>query len=89
MNRLAVYLSFCLLVAGSSADAQEAATPIHEEVGVIRRVTLYRDRALVTREITVPAGEKWRSVNVPDLPETVAADSVYADGVAGTLVRAV
>ncbi|MDA1052685.1 MAG: DUF4139 domain-containing protein [Planctomycetota bacterium] len=89
MNRLALPVSFCLLVFGSCVRAQDDAKPLDEGVAAIRQVTLYRDRALVTREVLVPAGEKFREVLVPDLPELVVADSVYADGDEHTIVRAV
>ncbi len=55
----------------------------------IRHVTLYRDRALVTREISVPAGDPLRSIDVPDLPELIVADSVFAEGDDRTAIRAV
>jgi len=57
--------------------------------GVIESVTLYRDQALVTRRIDVPADPAVRELRVGRLPEQVISDSVYAEGDAGTEVRAV
>ena len=58
------------LTCGSFAVALEALNEPTASVGVIRHVTLYRDRALVTREIQVPQGTPLRTIDVPDLPET-------------------
>ena len=85
----------CLFVLASLARAENSVragddvTEPNTHVGTVHQVTLYRDRALVTREIAVPPGEPLRSIEVPDLPELVLADSVYADGDEHTAVRAV
>lgn len=47
---------------------------------VIERVTLYRDQALVTRSIEVPAGGDVREIAVGNLPEQVVVESIYAEG---------
>ena len=67
--------------------------PLPQEVpvqqGVVQRVTLYRDQALVTRVIEVPAGEGVQEIRVGQLPELVVSESVFAEGDAGTEVRSV
>ena len=89
MNRPILVLIVCLCTSYSWTSAQGATAKAGDHVGVIRTVTLYRDRALVTREIAVPAGEKTRTIIVPNLPQSVIADSVYADGDERTVIRAV
>lgn len=71
--------------AGDAAVQQE--TPVQQ--GVVQRVTLYRDQALVTRVIAVPAGEGVQEIRVGQLPELVISESVFAEGDAGTEVRSV
>jgi uncharacterized protein (TIGR02231 family) len=89
MNRQSANWSLISFLLAVVAVAQEdPATPIRDS-GVIRQVTLYRDRALVTREIAIPAGGKVRSVEVTDLPEFTAPDSVYAEGDKKIVVRGV
>ncbi len=86
-----VLLMWLLLwIASSCAAKGQETTP--DDQGLtsrISQVTLYRDRAMVTREIRVPAGEPLRSIEVDDLPELLVADSVFADGAEGTIVRGV
>jgi hypothetical protein len=89
MNRQSSSWSLVLFSLAVAAGAQEDPTPPIRDSGVIRQVTLYRDRALVTREIKIPAGATLRSIEVPDLPEFTATDSVYADGDERTVVRGV
>ena len=79
----------CLLMFSLIACAQQPPREPEQALGNIRLVTLYRDRALVTREIIIPAGDPLRSIDVPDLPELVVPDSVFADGNEQTVVRAV
>ena len=88
-NQLPGYAVVCTCLLVSLARAEEATTKSVLPVGTIRQVTLYRRSALVTREIAVPPGESSRTLDVPDLPELVIADSVYADGDENTVVRAV
>lgn len=85
----AVYVALYALLFSSLVAAEEPALRPDEVSGSVRAVTLYRDRALVTREIQIVAGEKARVISVPDLPELVVADSVSARGDKGIVVRAV
>lgn len=78
---------FCALY--SLALAEEAKDRTADNIGVVRAVTLYRDRALVTREIAVPAGEKLRTIHIPRLPDSVIPESVYADADEPVAIRAV
>ena len=88
-NQLPGYAVVCTCLLVPLARAEEAITKSVPPVGTIRQVTLYRDSALVTREIAVPPGEPSRTLDVPDLPELMIANSVYADGDESTVVRAV
>ncbi len=71
------------------ADEASAQQEVPVQQGVVQRVTLYRDQALVTRVIEVPAGEGVQEIRVGQLPEQVISDSVYAEGDAGTEIRSV
>jgi hypothetical protein len=88
-NQLPGYAVVCTCLLVPLARAEEAITKLVPPVGTIRQVTLYRNSALVTREIAVPPGEPSRTLDVPDLPELMIANSVYADGDESTVVRAV
>jgi len=57
--------------------------------GRVSQVTLYRDQALVTRKLEIPAGQGAIVVRVTNLPERIVASSVYAEGQDGLEVRAV
>ena len=48
--------------------------------GTISRVTLYRDQALVTREITISEKDKSGVIAINSLPEMLIPDSVFAEG---------
>lgn len=48
--------------------------------GTVTAVTLYRDQALVTRSIPVPAGKGEVELVVPDLPAQVVPQSLFAEG---------
>ncbi|MCH2183426.1 MAG: DUF4139 domain-containing protein [Mariniblastus sp.] len=71
--------------AGKSA----AYPPTLRDAGKITQVTIYRDRALVTRELKVPAGEASQIVTIDGIPESVIPDSVFAEIVGEGTVRAV
>jgi len=73
-----------LALCSNSTYLMAQATP-----GRIRQVTLYRDQALVTREIEVEAGEKDREIHIGRLPENVIPDSVYAEGTNEIDIRSV
>lgn len=62
---------------------------VREVSGRVEEVTVYRGQALVTRAVPVdlPAGPS--EVVVPDLPEQVVSDSVFATAGDGVEVRAV
>ncbi len=89
MRHLPTTVIFCLLAFGSITCAQELSSVEQPQPSRIRLITLYRDRALVTREISVPAGDPLRTIDVPDLPELIVSDSVFAEGDDRTTVRAV
>lgn len=73
-----------------SKPGSDAATEETEGVsGTISRVTLYRDQALVTREI--PVGEEDNSgvITINSLPEMLIPDSVFAEGDDNIAIRGV
>ena len=88
-RQLLCALGLYALISGTCATAQQAPDDSVGTTGVIRQVTLYRDRALVTREISAPEGTSLRSIDVMDLPELVIPESIYAEGDEETTVRAV
>ena len=65
---MAALLAFSILPV--AANAQEKAEPA-PSTGKIRQVTLYRDRALVTRQIDIGAGEALRTITVRDVSGNV------------------
>ncbi len=80
-------LSICLLCSVSNLNAQSPAekrdpklegtsTPIQSE---IRQVTLYRDQALVTRELKIPIGRGVREFVIRGLPPLVVLHSLFAE----------
>ncbi|SMP51748.1 conserved hypothetical protein [Neorhodopirellula lusitana] len=74
-------------VAGShspSADSDDNAA-----TGEIAEVTLYRDSALVTREIQIKLDKGSREVVVQGLPEQLIPNSVFAEGTEAIAIRAV
>lgn len=58
-------------------------------VGEITGVTVYREQALVTRQIALPPGDGLRQIHVVNLPDAFVPDSVFAEGDEGTSIRAV
>jgi hypothetical protein len=77
---------YCAFVSMSNIRAQEK-DPL-EIPGKIRNVTLYRERALVTRDVSVPAGAAFQRVLVTGLPQNFLVESVYAEAGEGAIVRA-
>lgn len=73
----------------SNGEIAEQGTEVKSLPGKIVRVTLYRDQALVTRAIEVPASDQEREVSIGLLPERVVPDSVYAEGSQAVEVRGV
>ncbi len=86
MKRMILWGLSAFLLATSLRAAEPEALPLD---GEIRQVTLYRDQALVTRRIEVPAGEGVRVIAISRLPEMLVEDSAYAEGDANTEIRAV
>ena len=74
-------LTCCTVVA---ANAAEVVSP-----GKVTDVTLYRNQAMVTRTIGLEGESGAFELIVPDLPEAVVADSMFAEGEEGVDVRAV
>ena len=71
------------------ADSDESTSEnVTNLSGHISRVTLYREQALVTREISLPA-DSSDVITVNDLPELVVPDSIFAEGSDGIEIRAV
>ncbi len=58
----------------------QARPGVEKNEGRITEVTLYRDRALVTREIAIAAGAALRTLQIPDLPYLTAKDTIHAAG---------
>ncbi len=52
-------------------------------------VTLYRDRAMVTREFPVPDEAGNQSIVLGELPAALIPESVFAEGAEGVVIRAV
>lgn len=67
--------------------ADEADQPATE--GKISQVTLYRDSALVTREISVSKDDESGVITINSLPEMLIPDSVFAEGDANIIIRGV
>ncbi len=85
-------LNLCCLVQHCSAQTPAAkSTPVATEsdAGRISKVTLYRDQALVTREISVKASPNEREILVGQLPDQVLVESVFAEGLGSVEVRGV
>ena len=88
MRRLTLFflLLYCVSTHVSPVHAQQEKAPL-EIPGKIRDVTLYRERALVTRDVELPAGAAVQRVLVTGLPENILAESVYAEAGEGAIVR--
>ncbi len=70
-------------------DVADKADSVHEVRGDIRSVTVFREQAMVSRQIAFPAGEGMRTIKVTGLPDALIPDSLCAEGDDGTTVRAV
>ncbi len=68
-------------------DGTESTSP--SLVGKPVAVTLYREGALVTREIVIPANYAGDQIIIADLPERVDPSSVFAETVEGLEIRAI
>lgn len=73
---------FCFAATGRGDD--DAGQP-----GKVTRVTLYRGQALVTRTVTVDGAAGSREVVVTGLPDSVQAESLYAESAGKLEVRAI
>src|SRR5262245_27208949 len=80
-------LSLALLVLNVPWPA--AAQAPKNAASKIERVTLYRGQALVTRRVDLEAAKGAVEAVVPDLPENIVEDSLFAEGGEGVEVRAV
>ena len=81
MNRWTHYCLFVVLFAllPSRREIVGQEPEIDKSVGQITHVTLYRNQALVSREIPVPAGQQQRVVRDIWLPLQVVEGSVHAE----------
>lgn len=70
----------------NSLHAQQ--TDSQKTFGKISKVTLYRDQAMVTREIEIAAGKATDRIVIEGLPPQVNPNSLFAEGDAVTMVRA-
>lgn len=70
----------------SFAHARGADSP---PVSRVSEVTLYREQAMVTREISIDNPGASQEVVIKDLPEQIVPESLFAEGNGGVEVRAV
>lgn len=91
-RRRATIANVCLvlscLLAWESMDTAAAQAP-KAVTSKIERVTLYRGQALITRRVELDAAKGPVEAIVPDLPEQIEEDSLFAEGGEGVEVRAV
>src|SRR5205809_199818 len=94
----ALFVSLALLTAATAAVAQTAPFPPAPAAGgtpetpvkwKLDAVTVYRGQALVTRDVTLPAGAGLSELVVQDLPERILGGSLFAEGSDGVDVRSV
>lgn len=80
----------CLVVAVALAAMPTYGAPA-PAASAVREVVVYRGQALVTRAVTVPAGEGEMELIVGDLPAQIVGSSASAsaDGAAGVTIRSV
>ncbi len=76
------------LLASLFAPITSQAGPISDS-GKVVAVTVFQGQALVTRELSLPAGEGLLEVIVTDLPEQLLPGSLYAEPGEGVEVRSV
>ncbi|MFM8873230.1 MAG: mucoidy inhibitor MuiA family protein, partial [Phycisphaerales bacterium] len=76
----ATVLAAALAALPVHARAQDADIPMQQasDRGAIRAVTLYPDRAAVTREVRVRLEQGLWTVRIPELPASVVQDSLQA-----------
>ena len=80
VRRAATVLAATLAALPVNARAQDADIPMQQasDRGAIRAVTLYPDRAAVTREVRVRLEQGLWTVRIPELPASVVQDSLQA-----------
>ena len=66
-----------------------AGVDVVQENGTVSDVTLYRNQARVTRTVTLQRENGEFELIVSELPENIVPDSVFAEGMDGTEIRAV
>jgi uncharacterized protein (TIGR02231 family) len=79
-RRAATLLAAAVAALAGRAHAQDADIPMRQasDRGAIRAVTLYPDRAAVTREVRLRLDQGLWTVRIPELPASVAEDSLQA-----------
>lgn len=81
---------FCCHHGLAMAALPVSAPPNDDSVnGEIKQVTLYRNRAMVTREIATTVDSGTQSIIVGNLPSQLVPQSVFAEATAPTVVRAI
>lgn len=82
---------FCFVqhCSAQTPAAKSTLVTTESDAGRISKVTLYRDQALVTREISVKASPNEREILVGQLPDQVLVESVFAEGLGSVEVRGV
>jgi len=80
VRRAATLLAAAMAALQAHAHAQDADIPMQQasDRGAIRAVTLYPDRAAVTREVRVRLDQGLWTVRIPELPASVVRDSLQA-----------
>ena len=81
----------CSLVALPVVEQESQVVPqvVPRKKGIVQSVTVYRDQALVIREIMIPDGVRNRMVTVSELPGELIQYSDYVVGDDGVVIRAV
>lgn len=80
VRRAAAALATAIAALHARTNAQDADIPMQQasDRGAIRAVTLYPDRAAVTREVRVRLDQGLWTVRIPELPASVVQDSLQA-----------
>src|SRR5262249_30006125 len=83
------WLALSLTVSALTAMRPAMAQAPKNVASKIERVTVYRGQALVTRRVDLEAAKGPVEAVVPELPENIVPDSLFAEGGEGIEVRAV
>lgn len=96
LNHFTFYLvflnGFTAQLTAEVSDSPETTieqSPALRDAGKITNVTMYRNLALVTRELKIQADRDSQIITIDDIPESVIPGSVFADVVGDGSVRAV